>query len=668
MSPLSATFCHFLLAFQLLYTGRYSEASQYTISDASGLGRRFDGIGGLSGGGATSRLLVNYPELYQSQILDYLFKPNFGASLPILKVEIGGDSQSTDGTESSHMHSPNDENYQRGYEWWLMKEAKKRNPKIKLYGLPWAFPGWIGNGTQSPYVNVDVTADYIIKWIQGAKTYHNLTIDYIGIWNERPFDVGYIKVLRKTLDKKGLTGMQIVAADNLEFISIAIHNDPEIAKDVAVIGVHYPGTYVTNYTLETGKTIWASEDYSTFNNEVGAGCWARILNQNYVNGMMTCTISWNLLASYYDALPYKRDGLMTANEPWSGHYEVPDTIWITAHTTQFTGPGWIYLKHNTGVQHLEKGGSFVSMTNGTDLTIIIETMSHNHSICIRPYLPPYSVVAQTATFALQGNFANISSLNVWYSKLGFSGETSTMFVKKNPIKIMNGHFSMNLAPDEVYTLTTTEGGIKGTYPAPPPSAPFPVPYSDNFDKYPQFTEANNFADQAGVWEIRETGDPTHHMVMEQVVLQSPVHWCQAADTPISVVGNYSWINANVSIDVKLGDKTGAFLAQRVDKGGCQVISATGLFFIVYFNGTFSVYTDINRRSLLSSGEVSVKSGMWFNMQLLTQNNKAAGFVEGKMVFSTPLDPQKVPSHGFVAIGMPNYASAQFDNFSITSAS
>ena len=71
---------------------------------------------------ATSRLLVNYAEPYRSQILDFLFKvwymiqsvslvrwtepssllcifcrlqPNFGASLHILKVEIGGDAQTT---------------------------------------------------------------------------------------------------------------------------------------------------------------------------------------------------------------------------------------------------------------------------------------------------------------------------------------------------------------------------------------------------------------------------------------------------------------------------------------------------------------------------------------------------------------------------------------------
>lgn len=32
------------------------------------------------------------------------------------------------------MHYENDENYFRGYEWWLMKEAKKRNPNITLIG------------------------------------------------------------------------------------------------------------------------------------------------------------------------------------------------------------------------------------------------------------------------------------------------------------------------------------------------------------------------------------------------------------------------------------------------------------------------------------------------------------------------------------------------------
>ncbi len=44
------------------------------------------GIGAISGGGATSRLLVSYPEPQLSELLDLLFKPNYAASLHILKV------------------------------------------------------------------------------------------------------------------------------------------------------------------------------------------------------------------------------------------------------------------------------------------------------------------------------------------------------------------------------------------------------------------------------------------------------------------------------------------------------------------------------------------------------------------------------------------------------
>ncbi len=49
----------------------------------------FEGIGGLSAG-ASSRLLYDYPEPQRSDILDLLFKPFEGASLDILKIEIGG--------------------------------------------------------------------------------------------------------------------------------------------------------------------------------------------------------------------------------------------------------------------------------------------------------------------------------------------------------------------------------------------------------------------------------------------------------------------------------------------------------------------------------------------------------------------------------------------------
>ena len=98
--------------------------------------------------GASSRLLIDYPEPQRSDILDLMFSPDQrGAGLQVLKIEIGGDTQSTDGTEPSHMHSRNDLGCNRGYEGWLAQEARKRNPSVKIWSLAWGVPGWVGNET-----------------------------------------------------------------------------------------------------------------------------------------------------------------------------------------------------------------------------------------------------------------------------------------------------------------------------------------------------------------------------------------------------------------------------------------------------------------------------------------------------------------------------------------
>lgn len=101
-------------------------------------------------------------------------------------MEIGGDSDATEGAEPSHMHFKGDLNYDRGYEWWLMKEAKARNPDIKLYGLPWAWAGWLDPSAtpdqpaKNAFADANVTANYTLAWLLGAKEVHNLV--RIGHW------------------------------------------------------------------------------------------------------------------------------------------------------------------------------------------------------------------------------------------------------------------------------------------------------------------------------------------------------------------------------------------------------------------------------------------------------------------------------------------------------
>uniref|UniRef100_A0A674F5N1 Galactocerebrosidase n=1 Tax=Salmo trutta TaxID=8032 RepID=A0A674F5N1_SALTR len=588
-------------------------AESYVLDDKVGLGRTFDGIGGLSGGGATSRLLVNYAEPYRSQILDYLFKPNFGASLHILKVEIGGDAQTTDGTEPSHMHYENDENFFRGYEWWLMREAKKRNPNITLIGLPWAFPGWVGHGKNWPYDFPDITASYVVSWILGAKHYHDLNIDYVGIWNERNFDSKYIKVLRDTLDKVGLTGVGIIAADGNWDVSNAMGIDPYLNDAVEVVG----------------------------------------------------TISWNLVASYYEDLPFGRDGLMTAEEPWTGNYVVESPIWITAHTTQFSQPGWTYLQT---VGHLVHGGSYVALTDSNgNLTVVIETMTHDHSVCIRPPLLPFNVTAQNVTFQLKGSFASIKELQVWQSRFDFKTKKPFFFKKLSPFKISDGSFTLSLDVDEVYTLTTISTGLKGTYPDPPTSGPFPKVYFDDFNvANPSFSEAPDFADQTGVFEyyINLTDPGPHVFTLRQVVTQMPVTWATDADQTISIIGDYKWQNLTVTCDVFMETvKTGGvFIAARVDKGGQSVRSAKGVFFWVFADGSYKVTNDLVGKTVLAEGLSGTRAYGWHTLTLTVEGQYATGLLNGY-----PLWKDAVvlgPKNGWAAIGTHSFELAQFDNFAV----
>ena len=175
-------------------------------------------------------------------------------------MEVGSDMNSTDGTEPSHMRTRDEENYKRGYEWWLMKEAKKRNPDILLDCLAWAAPGWIGNGN---FYSQDM-ADYYVKFIQGARAVQGLHIGYVGIWNERQYDPQWIKLFRQTLDRAGLQRVMIAAADlcqgNKWDLPEKMAKDPALKAAIHAVAVHYPKYKSTPEAAACGLPLWSSED------------------------------------------------------------------------------------------------------------------------------------------------------------------------------------------------------------------------------------------------------------------------------------------------------------------------------------------------------------------------------------------------------------------------
>ena len=63
-----------------------ADAATYRINSAD-VGRRLDGYGALSGGGATSRLLFQYPEPQQAEIMVRVYPP---ALRPAVPLAVGG--------------------------------------------------------------------------------------------------------------------------------------------------------------------------------------------------------------------------------------------------------------------------------------------------------------------------------------------------------------------------------------------------------------------------------------------------------------------------------------------------------------------------------------------------------------------------------------------------
>jgi len=620
--------------------------------DGAGKGRVFEGIGGVSAG-ASSRLLIDYPEPQRSQILDYLFKPNYGASLHHLKVEVGGDTNSTDGSEPSPMHTRTDENYDRGYEWWLMTEAKARNPKIILDALPWGAPGWIGNGK---YYSQDM-ANYIVKFIQGAKQHHGLDIEYVGIWNETNYDTSYIKMLKKTLEANGLQ-TKIVAADLYENqwkITDDFKLDPILKEDVYAISVHYARVkgnfYVTGGALDSGKPLWSSEDQPFDETGVilqrdwkpGARIWAKVLNTNYIDGKVTKTETWSPVTSYYDNLAAPNSGLMYANTPWSGYYNVQSAVWVTAHTTQFAQPGWQYLDSACG--YLGGKGSYVTLKapSNSDYSVIVETIDASEP--------------QEAAFSITGGLSS-GVVHVWQTN------ASKSFEKLSDITPQNGSFTITLEPDSIYSLTTTTGQGKGAAMPPAPSA-FPFPYRDDFKSTPVGKTPKFFADQNGAFEVTPcAGRPGQ--CLRQVVRQHPIAWIGMTPDPLTYLGSADWTDYQVSVAAMLEESGNITLLGRIDSADWFQDGKTrwpsGYALSVQQDGKWELDSSKFKTPLakLASGTIPFSLKSWHLLALAFRGSTMEASIDGARVASLSDDTHK---KGMAGVGT-GWNTAQFADFAV----
>ncbi|MFD7306701.1 hypothetical protein [Promicromonospora sp. NPDC059942] len=536
--------------------GSGSGAAATIAVDGGSDGRTYDGVGAISGGGATSRLLLDYPREERAEILDYLFKPGYGASLEMLKVEIGGDTNTTDGSESSHEHVRGEVDCDAGYEWWLMEEAVKRNPDITLGALAWGAPGWLGDGE---YYSAD-TIDYFVDWLDCAAG-HGLTIDNVGIRNEREYEAQWVKDYRAALDAAGYADVRIIASDEAARrgewpIAVDMTNDPELFDAVDLLGNHYSRGPSSATAQALGKPLWISEG-GPWSAEWGAGGSSAsvpsLINHAYLEGRITGVNFWNLLTAYYDGLSISDAGLMRANTPWSGAYQVQSAIWAVAQTTQFAEPGWQHLDASSG--YLDAAdtaqGSFVTRRapRGGDWSTVIETIG--------------ATAPRTVTLSVAGGL-KARDLHVWQST------ADDRLVRQPDLRrAPDGTYTVTVPANAVVTVTTVNGKGPGNAEGEHESA-FPFPYENSLADGGPSGQTPYFSQMEGAYEERPCAGDRRGTCLTQVSPQPAISWA-AWKKPTGILGDLNWSDYAVGVTAYVPADGTAEVLGRVSNDAMQPV-------------------------------------------------------------------------------------------------
>lgn len=510
-------------------------------------GPRHDGVGTVNGGGATAVLLKDYPEPQRSEILDLLFLPRWGASVTTMLVEVPGDGNATQGSSPSHRRTRDDDDPGRGYTWWILAEARRRNPALVIGATAWSAPGWVGDGR---FGGQDA-ADYYVSWLEGLRSEHGIEIDALGCRNERGVDLDLAVRLRRTLDARGfghvvVHGFDNWAADKFDVLD-EIAERPEVRAALGAFSAHVlagtgDGDPVGHATepvrrrlAELGLPLWNTEDHvyrEGFDALVGI---VRAIHESYLFSGATRTVLWYDVAGVYPVEPYAEDPpAILARAPWGGGYRVREALWGYAHHGQFTEVGWRYLEG--GCVLLAGGGSVLALaSDGGDWSVVVETGGARG---------PQVLALEVDDDLARGDVC------VWRST------AAEQMVRLDDVAAVAGRYVLRVEPDAVYSVSTTRGQRRGGVDHSTDEVPFPFPYRDSFHEedpasvgyLPRYT-----ADIAGVFELVEHPDRPGTSCVRQAVPAPTSSW--APDWhPYTILGDLAWEDYEVAVDVRLDDE------------------------------------------------------------------------------------------------------------------
>ncbi|MCM1167810.1 MAG: glycosyl hydrolase family 59 [Ruminococcus sp.] len=549
-------------------------------------GTVFRGLGAVTGNNS-SRLLMDYktqnPDAYW-EIMNLLFKPDYGAGLTHIKIEFGSDVNSSSGTEPSIMRSEDETaDVTRGAGFMFAADALTINPDITVDLLRWGEPKWV---TDAFSESVEKGHEARYKWYKSAldaayDTYGMKFTHVSADMNEAAaVDTEWIIYLADRLENEtderyDYGAIKIVASDELGSWNIAkeMLANEQLCDAVDILAEHYntwSNDDVKKLNTEYGKEVWYTEGVASTNiaklavNSNGCGLNGtngaldvcnRVIN-GYYNGKMTMYEYQPAVAAYYSGAKYFPKSLLNAQDPWSGYYEADCGIWTSAHFTRFIKNGWRYI--DSACFGDGKEAHAISETTNNYMAVT-DTETGDYSIVICND----SAEQRNYTFTLENMEKADAPFTVWETRGPDGGQAFDANYFKNigtfkPAEVDGKYaYSVEVKPYSIITITTLDIGEVdvSVYECAHEDKPLDVNYSDDFGYSEEFLSSRGNAplyttDYGGAFEVAAVDG-------EQVLMQminadnKPTDWrYRGTPNPITSLGDDRWSDYSAAIDFK----------------------------------------------------------------------------------------------------------------------
>jgi hypothetical protein len=534
------------------------------------LGTAFNTFGGFGAVSAnnTSNLLLDYkeehPEVYWA-IMESLFDPDTGAGLNHIKLELGGDVDTSSGTEPATKRSESEPaDVLRGAGFHFAADALSINPDIKTEALRWAEPSWTNGDYEKRYA-------WHLETMEAAYDVFGIEFDYLSpsqneVSNsymnaELDWTVWFAKRIAAEADEPDArydySEIKIVALDsyrNGENVATRVINHPDAVDWIDAIGYHYTlegGANLTRLNKEFGMEILYSEGIAPMiepkyrilgdpaRGGVGGTTSAADIADRFIGAYrwagagsnpahMTAFLFQPASSAMYEGVRYTPKSLVQASDPWSGYHEGGLGINTVRHFHQFIDRDWEYIEGASMANgSLGDGGTNVDTGSRSYLTLRTPAGATGE--------PEFTQVHANNTSTLRHfevKVANLSDeadrpLHLWETigpetagdqvdSRHFQPTGSVAPVRTESIGGVDHEvYRVSVQPYSILTVSTLANGLGGTtdayvpgeYDSPMSHDTMELPYADDFE-YSEYPTATIGGEEMTYVE-RRSGNPRY---------------------------------------------------------------------------------------------------------------------------------------------------------------